>query len=166
MNGFSSLGIDLTSLVLYLVNFGLLYLVVSKLISKPLVKIINRRKEIIKENLSEAEKIKQEMIKEKQDFDELKRKMKEEMDLEMRNFRNALEKRAAQSEAEFLKRREVLFEEANSEIKTKKNRIIQELHEEILNTINIVVSEVLKGKVSEGAVRKSVSEVWAKYLGK
>lgn len=164
MNGLTSLGIDLTSLVLYLVNFGLLYLIVSRFISKPLLNIIKERSETIQNNLSNAEKLRDEIAKEKEEIERYKNQVKAEMDKEMKLFKESLMQQASEREAEFLKRREALFNEANMEISSQKKKILQELQEDILDAMYKVTSEVLKDKVSEGVIRKSVTEVWEKYL--
>ena len=100
MQGFNSLGIDPTSLLIYLINFGILYLIISKLLSKPILDLILKRTETIKNNLSESERLKLEIQKEKEDFENQKKKMREEMNLEMRKFKDALEVKNLELEKE------------------------------------------------------------------
>lgn len=160
MQGFNSLGIDLTSLIIYLVNFGILYLIISKLLSKPILDLILKRTETIKNNLSEAERLKQEIQKEKEEFESQKKKMREEMNLEMRKFKEALELKNLHIEKEMNEKREKLMDEARIEIKNKKNEIYSEMQDDILLLVSKVVKNFIKEEVSENTIKNSVKEVW------
>jgi len=160
MQGFNSLGIDLTSLLIYLVNFGILYLIISKLLSKPILDLILKRTETIKNNLSEAERLKQEIQKEKEEFENQKKKMREEMNLEMRKFKEALEQKNLHIEKEMNEKREKLMDEARIEIKNKKNEIYSEMQDDILLLVSKVVKNFIKEEVSESTIKNSVKEVW------
>jgi F-type H+-transporting ATPase subunit b len=160
MQGFNSLGIDLTSLIIYLVNFGILYLIISKLLSKPILDLILKRTETIKNNLSEAERLKQEIQKEKEEFENQKKKMREEMNLEMRKFKEALEQKNLYIEKEMNEKREKLMDEARIEIKNKKNEIYSEMQDDILLLVSKVVKNFIKEEVSESTIKNSVKEVW------
>jgi len=160
MQGFNSLGIDLTSLLIYLVNFGILYLIISKLLSKPILDLILKRTETIKNNLSEAERLKQEIQKEKEEFENQKKKMREEMNLEMRKFKEALEQKNLHIEKEMNEKREKLMDEARIEIKNKKNEIYSEMQDDILLLVSKVVKNFIKEEVSENTIKNSVKEVW------
>jgi len=160
MQGFNSLGIDLTSLLIYLVNFGILYLIISKLLSKPILDLILKRTETIKNNLSEAERLKQEIQKEKEEFENQKKKMREEMNLEMRKFKEALEQKNLHIEKEMNEKREKLMDEARIEIKNKKSEIYSEMQDDILILVSKVVKNFIKEEVSESTIKNSVKEVW------
>ena len=160
MQGFNSLGIDLTSLLIYLVNFGILYLIISKLLSKPILDLILKRTETIKNNLSEAERLKQEIQKEKEEFENQKKKMREEMNLEMRKFKEALEQKNLHIEKEMNEKREKLMDEVRIEIKNKKSEIYSEMQDDILILVSKVVKNFIKEEVSESTIKNSVKEVW------
>lgn len=160
MQGFNSLGIDLTSLLIYLVNFGILYLIISKLLSKPILDLILKRTETIKNNLSEAERLKLEIQKEKEDFDNQKKKMREDMNLEMRKFKDALEIKNLELEKENQERREKMITEARKEIQAKKDDIYSEMQDEILLVVSTVVKKLIKDEVSDSIIKQSVKEVW------
>jgi F-type H+-transporting ATPase subunit b len=160
MQGFNSLGIDLTSLLIYLVNFGILYLIISKLLSKPILDLILKRTETIKNNLSEAERLKQEIQKEKEEFENQKKKMREEMNLEMRKFKEALEQKNLHIEKEMNEKREKLMDETRIEIKNKKSEIYSEMQDDILILVSKVVKNFIKEEVSESTIKNSVKEVW------
>lgn len=160
MQGFNSLGIDLTSLLIYLVNFGILYLIISKLLSKPILDLILKRTETIKNNLSEAERLKLEIQKEKEEFENQKKKMREEMNLEMRKFKDALEVKNLELEKENQERREKMVADARKEIQAKKDDIYSEMQDEILLVVSTVVKKLIKDEVSDSTIKQSVKEVW------
>lgn len=160
MQGFNSLGIDLTSLLIYLVNFGILYLIISKLLSKPILDLILKRTETIKNNLTEAERLKLEIQKEKEEFENQKKKMREEMNLEMRKFKDALEVKNLELEKENQERREKMVADARKEIQAKKDDIYSEMQDEILLVVSTVVKKLIKEEVSETSIKNSVKEVW------
>ena len=160
MQGFNSLGIDPTSLLIYLVNFGILYLIISKLLSKPILDLILKRTETIKNNLSEAERLKLEIQKEKEDFENQKKKMREEMNLEMRKFKDALEVKNLELEKENQERREKMIADSRKEIQAKKDDIYSEMQDEILLVVSTVVKRLIKDEVSDSTIKQSVKEVW------
>lgn len=64
-----SLGIDVKIILAQVVNFGILLVILSKVLYKPLIKMLDERAEKIKKSIDNSEKIEKELakIKEKQD---------------------------------------------------------------------------------------------------
>ena len=58
-----SLGIDIKVMIAQVVNFGILFFVLSKVLYKPLIKILDERSANIKKSLENSEKIDQELTK-------------------------------------------------------------------------------------------------------
>ena len=84
MKGLANLGIDFWGLALYLVNFGLLALILTKFLYKPLLKVLDERSSRIKENLEEAERMQRdfetEMNKRKAQSEEIMKHMRLELE--------------------------------------------------------------------------------------
>ncbi|MDP3975372.1 MAG: F0F1 ATP synthase subunit B, partial [bacterium] len=64
MEAFSRLGIDWNSVILYLINFGILAVVVGYFVTGPILRILDQRRQHIQSAVEEAEKLKQEFLRE------------------------------------------------------------------------------------------------------
>jgi len=58
-----SLGLDIKLLVAQIINFGILFFVLKKLLYKPIIKILDDRKHAIEESLANSKKIAEELEK-------------------------------------------------------------------------------------------------------
>src|SRR3989337_2314560 len=58
-----SLGIDLKLIIIQIINFGLLLFLLTKFLYKPILRILDERKNKIEESLANAQKIAEEKVK-------------------------------------------------------------------------------------------------------
>lgn len=166
MNGIGALGIDLNSLLIYLVNFGILFFVVAKFIVNPITKILEQRTKTISDNISEAEKLKSEMAKERKELLEAQKKMKAQMNDELKKFEMAMKKKMEEVEKETAEKRQKMIDDAEKAISKRKDAIMSEIKSEVLGAITEVVRATLKGRVSKEVVEDSVVENWKAYAKK
>jgi len=163
MSGIQALGIDLNSLLLYLVNFGLLFFVVAKFIVNPITKILEQRTKSIENSINEAEHLKSQMAQEKKELLEAQNKMKAQMNEELRKFEIAMKKKMDEAEKETAQIRQKMVDDAEKSINQRKEAIMKEIKDEVLGAITEVVRTTLKGRVSKEVVEESVIENWKSY---
>jgi F-type H+-transporting ATPase subunit b len=166
MQQLSALGIDLTSLIIYLVNFGLIYIIVSKLISKPIIEILEKRKNEIETNLNEANKLREEMLEEKKKFEAEKEKIRDEFDLELEKFEASILEKSRKLEQENHKIREDIIQKAQIEQKQIKENIFKIVQEDLLNSYSVIVSKVLKDHATKENVSESIKTSWETFKNK
>ncbi len=166
MQQLSALGIDLTSLIVYLVNFGLIYVIVGKLISKPIIEILEKRKLEIETNLTEANKLREEMVAEKNKFETEKEKIRAEFDLELEKFEASIQEKTRLLDQENQKIREDIIQKAQQEQKQIKENIFKIIQEDLINSYTVIVSKVLKDRASEPVVIESIKNSWENFKSK
>ena len=72
MEGLANLGINTQSLIIYIVNFGILVLVLNRYLFKPLAGFLDKRQNNIKQSLEEANTIQVEFQKKLDEIQEEK----------------------------------------------------------------------------------------------
>lgn len=162
MDALQRLGIDGWSLVLYLVNYGILFFVLGKFIYKPLTKAMDARSKSIRGNLEEAERL-------KIDFQtEMDRRTKENdeyiksMQLELMHARTDAEDRAKTLISDAEKKREELITQAYSDVDSMKARIVSEVEQELLEKIEKIALAAMSGDaIPRKAVSDSVKHAWS-----
>lgn len=160
MDALQNLGIDVWSLVLYLVNFGLLAAVLTYFLYKPLLRTLDTRRETVKKNLEEAEELRRTLTEEREKRVSEARLIAADAAKELATIRADAEakSRALMEEAE--RKREQLIAEAVADIAARKRVMVGEVEEELLERIEAVATAVLRDKVPSDVVRESVHESW------
>ena len=161
MDALQRLGIDGWSLLLYLVNYGILFLVLGRWIYKPLMKMMDERTERIRGNLEEAERLKgtfqKEMDRRTQENDTFVKSMQ----LELMHARTEAETRAKAMIAEAEARREVLMTKTHEEIAVMKKRIVADVERELLGKIEAIALAAMRSDhVRTEALASSVKQAW------
>jgi len=160
MEGLSRLGIDVWGLVLYLVNFGILALILTKFLYKPLLKVLDERSRNIKDNLEEAERLKTdfetEMNKRKANSEEVLKHMR----LELEETRRHAEDRAKEVMQQAKQERETLLTETQAHINEMKARLVSDVEKELLANMERVVVRVIEEKHTTTDLQKSVARAW------
>ncbi len=160
MDVLSKLGIDLMGVAMYLVNFGIIILILAKFVYKPVLNALDKRREMIKSNLEEAEHLKQKFEHEMKARDAESKKMMAEMQAQMNAARVEAERRASELVLEAEEHRKRLMAEAREQIQALKDNLTKEVEQDIITRMERTVSDVLKNKVPKDAIQKSVRESW------
>lgn len=163
MDIFTNLGIDWHSVIVYVVNFGILVFVLAYFFTGPLLKIIDERRDHIKKNLEEAERIKNEFMQEKKRADAEKEALRTEMTQEMSDFKKELDKRRKDQEETLELRKAKMLEEVRSIVEEEKQNILRNAEQQTLDLIEKVVLHVVSNKVPDDVIKDSVQEAWKNY---
>ena len=163
MEVFSSLGIDWNSVIIYVVNFGVLVAFLAYFFTGPLLKMIDERRDKIKNNLEEAERIKNEFVSEKKKADVEKEALKTEMEQKMGHLKKELDQRRKQQEEQMELKRAKMLEEVRSIVEEEKSLILKKAEAQTLALIEKVVLHVVSHKVPKEVVKSSVDEAWKSY---
>lgn len=160
MDALLKLGIDGWSVVLYSLNTLLLVAVLTKLLYKPVLRLLDERRETIRRKLTEVETLRrtfeEETLRQKAASEETAAKLRQEL---------AAIKADAASKAEALlsqaaQEREELLARTKAEVDLAKARILQEAEGEIRRTIERIVLHTLRTKIPPEMVEASVQSAW------
>lgn len=160
MGALQKLGIDGWSILLYLVNMGILLGVLTKLLYKPLLKLMDDRRETVRNNLQETELLKTKFV------EESARQARETQDLllkmqsEITSAKAQAEVRAKELIAEADVRREQILEDARRQVAETEKGILKEVEKETQKRIEQTILHVLKHKIPADIVKSSVLEAW------
>lgn len=160
MEALKSLGIDPWAIVLYLVNFGLLLAILTKFLYKPVLKFLDERRETVRHNLEEADKLRVTLSEERAKRLEEAKASSAESARQVAAAKAEAEAKSRVLLAEAEERREKLMAEAEADIADRKRKLVDQVEGELLKRVEAVALRVLQDKVPEKVVAESVSQAW------
>lgn len=164
MDKLASLGIDAWSMLFYLLNTGVVVVGLFHFLYKPILKFIDDRREQIKKNIEEAQRL-QKTFEAKSVENEAKQKEVEAaLKEEIEKLQKYTEAKKTQLIAEMDKARTELIQKANKEISDKKDALIKEAEKEILVIMRKIILEIVENKIPENVIQESVDSAWKTYV--
>lgn len=161
MNAFAKLGIDAWGILLYLVNFGVLFLVLNKFVYKPLLGFLDKRRSVIAESVSEAEALRKEFAEANaahaRETAEAMRKLAEDTGEALGRAKE--EARLIIEEAG--RQREQLLAKTQGDIERMKADLIRGVEEELRERMKQALLLILRDGIPEEVARKSIEQAWA-----
>ena len=161
MEGLSKLGIDLWSILIYVLNIGLLLLVLTYVLYKPIFKFLDERRAQIKSSVEEAQNLKVELDKKSAEVEAATEKAETELKKEMENLRKFTEEQRAKLTTEMEKARGDMLAKAEEDINRRKGEILKEAEMETLELIKKIVLYVVQNKVPAEVVEDSIKSAWS-----
>ena len=166
MDLIDKLGIDLKLLIAQIVNFAILLLILTKLIYKPLLKVLDDRKKMIAKSVDDSRKIEDRLAAIEADRDKvLANAGKEAMVI--------VEKAKKESEEEHLRiiaaaKKEIstLAERYRAQLKEEKAELMNEVKKEVAEMVILSSEKILKREFSkddqvrlESAIKEEIKSV-------
>lgn len=162
------LGINVTWLLAQVVNFGLLLFILWQFAYKPVLKMLNDRKQKIQESLEYAERVKREAAEQQKEFD---RKLEE--------ARRGAQAAAAAAAQVGEKEREVILaqtredarkmiDQAKGQIEYERKQMLSDLREQVVQLSLLAAQQVVSTSLDDKTHRQLVSDFLAQTdaLGK
>lgn len=149
MELFSKLGIDWRLLVMQIINFAVLLYILKRFLYKPVLDVLERRREQVKKDLETTEQIKKEFAA----FEEQKAQTLTSARQEAQSLLDGALKRANEIEVKAgedatMKAADIL-ERAKRVISEEKEKIVEEAKKEVVGVV-LLATEKLLGKKMEG----------------
>jgi F-type H+-transporting ATPase subunit b len=156
-----ALGIDPALLISQIVNFLLLLLVLRFLLYKPILNMLQERREKIKESLQYAEQVKQEAAAEREkhqkELEEARRKAEEAVAQASRISEQEREKIVAEAQEEARR----ILEQARAEIEYERRQAMIDLQEQVVELAIAAASKVIDQSLDEKEHRRLIKEFLA-----
>ena len=165
MDALAQLGIDAQGLLLYLVNFGILLLVMYRFVYKPLVKVMADRREQIKHDVESAANMREELEVFKQNEEKERRARELELDERIQEAKKVVREDAKKLLADAEAQRDSVIAQANETAQATIDGAMAGAESEIISRVRKVVTHVLKD-VPEEIVEKSVQDSWKRVTQK
>jgi F-type H+-transporting ATPase subunit b len=170
MELFSKLGINPLLLIGQIINFLILFFLLKKILYKPILGILEKRRNYIEESMKKADKIaKQEKEAEK----EREEKMRE-LRIKSQEIIDKAKKTGEDRKKEILKKAEVeasgIIEKSKKEAESEKERVMREVRSDAADLTTLAVSQVLKKgidtKLQQKLIHDALSELDQLYKEK
>lgn len=166
MQGLSKIGIDLGSLLFYILNFGVIVLVLAKFVYKPALKFLDERREAIKNNLAESEYLRAEFTKQIEEQKSTHENYTNKLKLEMDKMRAEAEAKNKQFLVEAEAERDRMIAEAKKQSEALKSELENRVEKELLERVNTIVNEAVKKKLSGEDARSYILKAWKEMRAK
>ena len=154
-----ALGIDLKYFIFQVVNFLLLFIILTKLLHKPIMNLLDKRNEEIAQSLKNAEKIKQEMVKSEEKQQEMlvtAKKEALEIITEAKSEAASLANNITQGAQE---KAEYILAKTEESITQQKEQMKEELKEEITDLALKISEKIIKEEVSVKDKQAKLSQI-------
>lgn len=152
-------GINWKLLLAQLVNFALLFFIFKKWLLKPILKVLDKRREIIEGSLKKAKEIDQRLAK----IEELKKIEMEKMRKEMEKIIADSKKRGEVLQREMIldaeKRAEKVLAETKIKIEVEKEKIRDDLKKEFSKFLILSLEKILKKEYGPADQTRILNEV-------
>lgn len=165
MDALAQLGIDAQGLLLYLVNFGILLLVMYRFVYKPLVKVMSDRREQIKHDVESAATMREELDVLKQNEEKERRARELELDERIQEAKKVVREDAKKLLADAETQRDNVIAQANETAQATIDGAMAGAESEIIKRVRNVVTHVLKD-VPQDIVEKSVQDSYKRVTQK
>ncbi|MEK9159581.1 MAG: hypothetical protein AAB383_02515 [Patescibacteria group bacterium] len=163
MEGLAKLGIDPLSILLYLLNTGLLLVVLIYVLYKPILRYLDQRRDQIRSSVEEAQLLKVELDKKSIEAAEASKKAEETLKREMENLRKFTEEKRAELTAEMESARNEMLAKADADITRRKDELLKEAEKATMDLIKKVVLHIVQNKVPEEVVEASIKDSWKQF---
>ena len=163
MDGLDQLGISLDSILIYLVNYGVLLAVLSYLLYNPIRNFTTKRRETIISQLEEAEMIKKEFATQLEDLKAEKLETESKLQSELESMRSFVYEKKKELISEMEAERRTMLDKATQEIAEAKEQMVSEVEVELQKKMSQIILEVISNKVPKEVIADSVTEAWSEY---
>lgn len=160
MESFAKIGVDGWSVVLYLINYGLLFAILGWFLYKPIRKAMDSRKDTIQKSMRSAETLQSEMEAMMKEQTLARETSLAEMQAEKKALEKMLEEKRQTLLAEMEQERTTLLQQTHDQIDQEKDRVMHDVETRIVELVKKALFSVLSYHVPENVVQESVKKAW------
>lgn len=163
--GISALGFNLPALLAQLVNFGLLLLVFSLFLYRPLLKMLDQRKQRIQEGLDASDEAKRKLAETEKDAAAQLAQARQEGQALIGQAQQASARIQEEARQQAQAQAEQLLERARNEIQLQRDSAIADLRREFADLTVRAAERVIRRSVDRKAHTQLIEEVLAEAPG-
>ena len=163
MEGLATMGISLESIIIYLAGYGVLFVVLFKLLYKPINTYLEQRQSKVRSSLEEVERIKTEFQAKFEAIKDEKQRIHSELNEKLANAENLLESKRLELINDMEAKRTALLEKTQQEIQTQKDNLIGSVESRLKDVISKIIMDITYNQVPRDVIERSVSQSWKEY---
>ncbi len=158
MGGFASLGINLPLLVVFIINFIVLFVLLRIFLYKPVMKMLDERAQRTKEGMELAEATKKEYEQAKGEVQKQIEKGRQETQAIIAQAMQVGERLKEESRQEAAKQAQTIIDRTRTELETERNKIVEDLRREFVDISIAAAEKVIKETLDREKHRKLIEE--------
>jgi len=147
-----------------LIGFGILFFVLAKFAWPVITKMINEREQFIKQQLTEAETVRNEMKNLKSEHQQLLVEAKNEREQILNDTRKMVDKMNNDAKLQREKEADAMMKEVRSSIENEKMRAITEIKNEIANLSIEVAEKILREELKNTERQEEIIRKWMEEM--
>ncbi|MCX6004370.1 MAG: F0F1 ATP synthase subunit B [Chloroflexi bacterium] len=154
-----SIGINPQLLVAFLINFLILFGLLTAVLYKPILKMLDERQAKIKESLEQAEKIKEQTSRSEEQIKAAIETARKEGQVIIAHASQIADKIKEEAKEGARKEADVIINKAKDEIKLERDKSIADLRSEFANLTVLAAEKVIKESLDSQKHRKLIDDV-------
>ncbi len=159
--GITDLGINLPVLLFQVVNFGFLLFVLQRFVYKPILKILDERRERIREGLNAADRGREQAAEaERQALEQIEAARREGQTI-IQNAQQIAQRLQEEGRQQAQQQAEVLLERARGEIQLERDNAIAELRREFADLTITAAEKVIGQSLDRNAHQRLIEQALA-----
>jgi F-type H+-transporting ATPase subunit b len=158
MGGFASLGVNLPLLVVFIINFIVLFVLLRLFLYKPVMKMLDERAKRTKDAMELAEATKKEFEQAKTEVQKQIEKGRLEAQAILTQAMQVGERLKEESRQEATKQSEAIVDRTRSELETERDKIVGDLRREFVDIAISAAEKVIKETLDKEKHRKLIEE--------
>lgn len=147
-----------STVIITFINIIVLYIILKKLLFKPVTEHMEERSKKIQEALDLAEDARKQVSEMKKDYDEKLRLAKEEGDQIMKDYKKRADKEYEEALQSARKEADLIIQNAKQELEVEKEQLISEVKKEMSNLVIVASGKLVKENLDNETNRKLVSD--------
>ena len=158
MAGFASLGINLPLLVVFIVNFIILFVLLRLFLFKPVLKMLDERTKRTKDAMELAEVTKKEFEQAKVEVQKQIEKGRQEAQAIIAQAMQVGERLKEESRQEAIQQAQVIVDRTRAELGAERDKIVGDLRREFVDISIAAAEKVIKETLDKEKHRKLIEE--------
>lgn len=158
MGGFASLGVNLPLLVVFIINFIVLFVLLRLFLYKPVMKMLDERAKRTKDAMELAEATKKEFEQAKTEVQKQIEKGRLEAQAIITQAMQVGERLKEESRQEATKQAQAIVDRTRSELETERDKIVGDLRREFVDIAISAAEKVIKETLDKEKHRKLIEE--------
>lgn len=158
MGGFASLGINLSLLVVFIVNFIILLVMLRLFLYKPVLKMLDERAKRTAEAMEQAEATKKEYEQARVEVQKQIEKGRQEAQTILTQAIQVGERLKEESRQEAQKQAQVIVDRTRTELEAERDKIVGDLRREFVDISIAAAEKVIKETLDKEKHRKLIEE--------
>jgi F-type H+-transporting ATPase subunit b len=158
MGGFASLGVNLPLLVVFIINFIVLFILLRLFLYKPVLKMLDERAKRTKEGMELAEATKKEYEQAKGEVQKQIENGRQEAQAIIAQALQTGERLKEESRAEAAKQAQGIIDRTKAELETERDKIVGDLRREFVELSVLAAEKVIKETLDREKHRKLIEE--------